>query len=665
MAFDSGLQNSSPAGGTLQERILANIRVPWKLNLIILVTIIGIVAIFYSALKGIYTIRNQQQTIFNSISAPITALNDTDIAQGDLQAELILLENSALSAEEKAAHLEKIANAETVVASNLQKYETEWLAPVELDLNTGIPQARKEEIQQTLDALHNTELSLFNQIKIAHSAYNVESDTFYQNIENGRYDDKAAGNIRSSLISMQTSLKQLASTHSQRQQLAEEIAQSTYQSIIARMIFTLVLAVGFSLIFANMVAHSINSRLITLGNDALALQDNLLDRRSAISMIGTDEIALVAKSFDEISKRLRETFADLENKVKERTANLEAATTESRKRAQQFEAITKVARAISTTQNLKELLPQISDVISEQFGFYHVGIFLTDPAGQVAILSAANSEGGKKMLQRSHQLKIGEQGIVGYVTQTGKPRIALDVGEDANYFTNVELPSTHSEMALPLKVENRVIGALDIQSTEVGAFTDDDFESLSALADQVSLAIQNARLFDQINKTLAESESIQRQYVRETWRRLPKEEKLSGFRYSATGVTPLDGGSNNAAIEDMKDKREISVPIILRGETIGALSVHIPKSERASADQVDLIKAVAERVALSAENARLFNETTRRATRESLVSDITTKIRGVNDPQEMINTAVEELKRALGATRVEIVPKINALPPDK
>ncbi len=115
----------------------------------------------------------------------------------------------------------------------------------------------------------------------------------------------------------------------------------------------------------------------------------------------------------------------------------------------------------------------------------------------------------------------------------------------------------------------------------------------------------------------------------------------------------------------MKDKREISVPIILRGETIGTLTVQVPKSEHIGTDQVDLIKAVAERVALSAENARLFEETSRRATREHLVSDITTKIRSTNDPQEMINTAMQELQRALGATRVEIVPQKIAPPPDK
>ena len=465
------------------------------------------------------------------------------------------------------------------------------------------------------------------------------------------------------LAQMQTALRKLISIHGERQLLADEISHSTYLDFNIRMIFALVLAIGLGLIFANSVAHSISSRLNILGNNALALQDNLLDLRSNVSMIGSDEIALVSRSFNEMSGRLREIFADLENKVNERTVNLAAATAESNKRAQQFEAITIVARAISATKNLQELLPQIASVISEQFGFYHVGIFLNDPTDQIAMLAAANSEGGKKMLQRNHQLRIGEQGIVGYVTQTGNSRISLDVGEDANYFDNPELPLTHSEMALPLKAGSQIIGALDIQSTETGAFTDDDFEALSALAEQASLAIQNARLFDQIKKTLSDSESIQRQYIRETWSRLPREEKLSGFRYSVAGVVPLDDESRITASETSEDNRRVSVPIILRGETIGTLSVQVQKNGHVSADHIDLIKAVAERVALSAENARLFEETSTRAERERLVSDITTKIRTTNDPQEMIQTAVNELKLALGVTHIEIVPQ-KITPPD-
>jgi len=385
-----------------------------------------------------------------------------------------------------------------------------------------------------------------------------------------------------------------------------------------------------------------------------------------ISSAGNSKEAFdLIQTFNKMTDELHNLIQNLEQRVAERTLDLENASILSEKRARQFETITRISSAIVSVQNLQELLPLISEAISQQFGFYHVGILLTDASNQYAVLSAANSEGGKKMIQRRHQLKIGEQGIVGYVTQTGKPRIALNVGEDANYFTNPELPSTHSEMALPLKAGSEIIGALDIQSIEVGAFTDEDVKILSTLADQVSLAIQNARLFDQAQKTFAEFTSIQRQYVRETWSRLPKEEKLSGYRYSIAGVIPLDAEVEPARGEEKGNKREVSVPIILRGETIGTLSVQVPISEQISADQIELIKAVAERVALSAENARLFDETIRRAEREHLVSDITTKIRSTNDPQEMINTAMQELQLALGATRVEIVPQKIAPPPDK
>lgn len=351
--------------------------------------------------------------------------------------------------------------------------------------------------------------------------------------------------------------------------------------------------------------------------------------------------------FNTMSGKLQNLIQNLEQRVAERTRDLEQANSQNEKRAKQFESIARISNTIASVQNLRELLPLISEVISQYFDFYHVGIFLTDTDNQHAVLSAANSEGGRKMIQRHHQLRIGEQGIVGYVTQTGKPRIALDVGEDINYFTNPELPSTHSEMALPLKAGNEVIGALDIQSTEVGAFTNEDFKTLSTLADQVSLAIQNARLFDQNQKAISEFEAIQRQYLHETWNRLSKEKKLTGYRYSITGAIPLNENTESAESEGETNSHEISVPIVLRGEKIGTLSVQTPKNERIGTDQVDLIKAVAERVALSAENARLFDETIRRAERERIVSDIATKIGTSFRTESILRTTAIELSQLL------------------
>lgn len=362
---------------------------------------------------------------------------------------------------------------------------------------------------------------------------------------------------------------------------------------------------------------------------------------------------------DELELRVEDRTRELANRNQE----LDQANSHIRRRATQFEALAQVTRAITSIRDLQELLPHITTVISDRFGFYHVGIFLLDDANEFAVLSAANSEGGKQMLERRHRLRVGEQGIVGNVTLTGNPRIAMDVGVDAVFFDNPELPDTHSEMALPLKSGKMIVGALDVQSTERGAFTQEDIQMLGLLADQVSLAIENARLFDETRRALSEAESISHQLTREAWARMPVENKLLGYRYSISGSSPINGpldlteSGKSKSRGNQKESSQVVVPIELRGETIGTLVVQSPSTAALNQDQIDLIKAVAERVALSAENARLFEETTRRAERERLVSDITGKIRSVNDPQSMIQTAMEELRKALGASKVEVIPQ--------
>lgn len=360
-----------------------------------------------------------------------------------------------------------------------------------------------------------------------------------------------------------------------------------------------------------------------------------------------------------LEERVEQRTAEL----MQRSAELELANRHIHRRAAQFEALALVARTIASVRDLPELLPRIAAVISEKFGFYHVGLFLLDEASEYAVMVAANSEGGLKMLERKHRLRVGHEGIVGYVTATGKARIAMDVGKDAVFFNNLELPDTHSEMALPLKGENRIMGALDVQSTESGAFTEEDVQMLSLLADQVSLAIENARLFDETRSALSEAEAISRQFTREAWGRVPVEHKLLGYRYNVAGAIPLNKPVDLKEMRQRKgrdsqqDIDPVVIPIELRGETIGRLIVQSPTTDKLNQDQIDLIKSVADRVALAAENARLFDETSRRAERERLVSDITSKIRSGNDPQSMIQTAMEELRKALGATRVEVIPQ--------
>jgi putative methionine-R-sulfoxide reductase with GAF domain len=151
-----------------------------------------------------------------------------------------------------------------------------------------------------------------------------------------------------------------------------------------------------------------------------------------------------------MAEELGALYRSMEERVAERTREIRTAS--------------EVARDSATIRDVDQLLDETVRLISSRFGFYHAGIFLVDAVGENAVLRAASSDGGRRMLARGHQLGVGKIGIVGYVTGTGNPRIALDVGADAVHFANPDLPETRSEMALPLRIGERIMGALDVRA---------------------------------------------------------------------------------------------------------------------------------------------------------------------------------------------------------
>ncbi|MBL8099795.1 MAG: GAF domain-containing protein [Anaerolineales bacterium] len=196
---------------------------------------------------------------------------------------------------------------------------------------------------------------------------------------------------------------------------------------------------------------------------------------------------------------------DTEAQVLESFANTVAIAIENaslfeeiKHRALQLSIAAQVARDATRTLDIKNLLNQTVNLISQRFEFYHVGIFLLDNKFEFAVLQAASSEGGKLMLKEGYKLN---KGIVGFVAHNGKPRIADNVEMDEEFYNNRYLPNTRSEMALPLTVNGQVIGVLDVQSTESDIFTDDDKDVLQILADQLSNAIENARQYIELEQT--------------------------------------------------------------------------------------------------------------------------------------------------------------------
>ena len=368
------------------------------------------------------------------------------------------------------------------------------------------------------------------------------------------------------------------------------------------------------------------------------------------------------ESLRDSNQTLQDLNQNLETRVASRTVELEFANQRNEKRAQQFEAIAQVARAATTYQNLETLLPRLPELISKQFGFYHVGIFLLDENKEFAELRATNSEGGRRMLERKHKLGIGQSGIVGYVSASGNPRIALDVGADAAFFNNPDLPNTRSEMALPLRVADRIIGVLDVQSLVSNAFQEQDIEVLSTLADQVSIAIQNSRTYETMQELLTEAQRTSSAFLGDSWRVLQSQEESIGYQLSENTLKPLTQSITSAQIQKAMTSREtvkesgenstLSVPIRLRNEVIGIMDIRIREEHDWDIDEVDVVEAVAERLSLALEASLLLKSTQRQAEIERITADISSKLGATTQFNTILRTAAEELSRVLGGSDV-------------
>jgi GAF domain-containing protein len=355
--------------------------------------------------------------------------------------------------------------------------------------------------------------------------------------------------------------------------------------------------------------------------------------------------------------------------VNERTVEIEQANEQNARRAAQLKAVTELSESIAQLQDLNEILPATTKLISQRFGFYHVGIFLIDRDREYAILQAANSEGGKRMLERSHRLQMGV-GVVGFCAQMGQPRIALDVGADSVFFNNPDLPDTRSEVALPMRSRGETIGVLDVQSTKAGAFSSEDLQVLTALANQVSIALENARLLTETRAALTQVQEVYNEFTRAEWSRTITQAEQRGFRFQTGRIEMLESALQTSEVisalqsgevmanpaNGAKEKHAaVAVPVKLRGEVIGIL--HVASNDpfkQWQNDEVSLVQAVAERAAFAMENARLFQDARRRAAKERLISEASARIGGALSIENILQTTAEELERVLGGSEILI-----------
>jgi GAF domain-containing protein len=358
---------------------------------------------------------------------------------------------------------------------------------------------------------------------------------------------------------------------------------------------------------------------------------------------------------------LRNTQSDLEKRVVDRTREIESQTLRLR-------VVAEIAKDTTTARNVDELLQRGARLIHERFNFYQTGIFMLDNIREFAVLIASPTEAGKQMIDDGHRLRVGEVGIVGRVAATGEPRITLDTGMDAIHFNNPLLPNTRSEMALPIKVENRTVGVLDIQSDQSQAFNEDDVAIMQTLTDQMAIAIERTRLLQQVEENLKELQQAYGLSTRESWKSLAESGLLSnaGYRFDNVRIQPIitppeigmeamQSGKmvvrNGRGTEQVKQVTA-AIPVKLRGQSIGVVTVKL--KEGYSSKTINTIEQAVERLATSLESARLFEEARSRADREQAIAHVTSSISSATEFDTILRTTVEEVGKSLGDSEVSI-----------
>ena len=359
----------------------------------------------------------------------------------------------------------------------------------------------------------------------------------------------------------------------------------------------------------------------------------------------------------ETSDQLQVQSRELEELVSQRTLVLE-------RRALQLQTTADIAKLTTELPDPEILMSQAVELIRARFGFYHASIFIMDETGNWADLVASTGEAGRKMIARHHRLALGSASIIGWVSANRLPRVALDVEQDPFHFKNPLLPETQSELAVPLLVGQRLLGALDVQSTEPHAFAEDDVRALEAIASEVAVAIDSARIQREMQEQLDRIERSDRIETQAAWGRIARSRSVPIIHLNPRGeIGPLTDEVfpviEDAIIQDSTvvspDGRDIAIPIQVRGETIATLAARRSKpSEPWNDEEIALMEAVASQSAQALEGARQRSEERRRVTELEVINRISQAVSQMLSQDTLFRIVRRQLIQAIGETDLKI-----------
>lgn len=366
---------------------------------------------------------------------------------------------------------------------------------------------------------------------------------------------------------------------------APATAAAVFQGIIG-LVLTL-LALGILWFLSGQIVRPVRA----LTSVANAVSQGNLNVKAEVQ--ATDETGVLANAFDLMITQLRDSFARLEERVAERTRNLELAA--------------EVGRTVSQVRALDVMLTDAAELIRKQFDLYYVQVYLTDPRRENLNLQAGTGQVGEQLLARRHRLPINTASINGRAAVERKSVVISDTASSLTFKPNPLLPGTRSEMAVPLLIGERVVGVLDMQSERPGSLSQEILPAFEALAGQMAIAIQNASLLAEAEEARREVELQAQRLSRSNWAEyldaIHKPEE-SGFIFEQNKIAPL-AQSNEPLTEGA-----LVAPITVTGEMLGNLVVEM-EGRSSIAGAGELVNTVARQVAQQIENLRLLDSAER------------------------------------------------------
>jgi len=335
---------------------------------------------------------------------------------------------------------------------------------------------------------------------------------------------------------------------------------------------------------------------------------------------------------------------------------LEAEIQESlERRGEQVELTTQVAQEIAMAKDINAIFERVVTLVKERFNYYHAQIFRYSPSTDAMQLVAGYGKTGEKMLKAGHKLTVG-QGVVGTAAATAHTALATDVAQDRDWRPNPYLPNTKGEVAVPIKFKDEMLGILDVQSERTGTLTQDDVLLLENLAGQIAIAIENARLRDEMEVRIEETEGLYRSITRVEGTTLSGEKISMAFLPEKGSVehnidqwleeiekSITQGSIYKEKSQDSDKTSPAIVPVNMRGEIIGAMGIQPDALRELSQEDLEMLEAVSDQVAQALENARLFRETKNRSEELASLNEIISAASQTLDMKTILETVMKKV----------------------